>query len=170
MLLDLLLGVALPLYVANVYQTIVGISIFCVILSILIVVGVMCYYFDTCDSEFNMTDMYNTKLKKFLIFIYAFNLLFAIFSPTEKFVQYTMYGIAGYNATTIIAETPIGQKAIQVASNGANKIVNASGQVFDSSLSNTLNLSTLLNTWIEKKSKELKMDMEKDLNGNEEKK
>lgn len=170
MLFDLLLGIALPLYIANVYQTIIGISIFGAIISTLLTPIVIGYYYDTSHNEFNLNDMYNAKIKKFLIFLWAFNLMFAIFSPSEKFVQYTMYGIAGYNATTIIAETPLGKKTIQVASNGTNKIVNATGQVFDSSLSNTLNLSSLLNTWIEKKSKEIKMDMEKDLNVSEEKK
>lgn len=164
MLTSLFFGVALPLWFASIYEAILIISILigCVSLAGAFV-AIIGYLLDPTLRGELFYKFLGTKNGKIMIVLLALNVIVMILAPSKKFMQYTMYGIAGYNATVTLAETPLGKKTIQVASNGTEKVVNATGKVFDSTLSNTLGLSGLLNTWVEKKTKEMELEMQKDI-------
>lgn len=166
MLIDLFLGVALPLWFATVYA---NIGTLVVLTAVILTIGLVMFNAVTMpdgDSGWWLITKGYPHYKKVMA-VHIFNVLLILFlaiAPDEKFVKYTMYGIAAYNGANTLAETDIGKKTIQVASDGTNKVIGATSQVFDSSVSNVTGVSGLLNVWIAKKTQEFKLDMEKDLN------
>jgi len=164
MLTSLFFGVALPLWFASIYEPILFISIFigCISLAAAVIATIGYLLDSSCRDEF-FFEFLGTKNGKIMIVVLAINVIFMIFAPSKKFMQYSMYGLAGYNLTVTLAETPLGKKTIDAASNGTEKVVNATGKVFDATLSNTLGISGLLNAWIEKKTYDIQKDMRADI-------
>ena len=164
MIWDLLLGVGLPLWFASIYHNvIVVLTVLTVVSAILIAIVTIGWGYG--EDTWILIDPDVTYKKS----VVGLHILFVVcgfiicIAPSNKFVQYTCYGIAGYNATTTLAATPLGQRTIQVVSNGSGKVVDATGKVFDSSVNNLTGMSGLLNVWIEKKTKEFKSEVDNDV-------